>query len=64
MGYAICRFNKDEGCNEISGTHWIMYFADIDKMVNVPNMWKHYMINHNVQPTIEERELKIGRAHV
>ncbi len=56
MGFAVCRFNKETGCNETSSRHYHIDVQDKDLRLNVPDMWKHYMTKHLVQPTKEERE--------
>jgi hypothetical protein len=57
MGFAICRFNKDEGCNETGSQEWHINLPDINTDINIPSMWKHYMINHLIQPTAEEKKV-------
>jgi hypothetical protein len=57
MGWAVCRFNGEKGCEETGSKEWHVYLADLNKSINVPSMWKHYMIKHLVQPTAEEREI-------
>lgn len=55
MGFAICRFNADEGCRETGSQEWHIQLPDVGRAINVPSMWKHYMTEHLVQPTHEER---------
>lgn len=55
MGFAMCRFNADEGCNKTGSQEWHVQLPDINLVINVPSMWKHYMTDHLVQPTAEER---------
>jgi len=54
MGFAICRFEQDKGCNAMGSQEWHIFFGD--KYINVPSMWKHYMTGHLIQPTEEERQ--------
>jgi hypothetical protein len=54
MGYALCRF---DGCTEKGSTHYLVRLTDLNKILNVPIMWKHYMTEHLVQPTELEREI-------
>jgi len=55
MGFAICRFNADEGCARMGSQEWHVYLPDLNRRINVPSMWLHYMVDHLVQPTAEER---------
>jgi len=57
MGFALCRFNEDEGCKETGSQEWYVTLPDVNRTINVPSMWKHYMVSHLVQPTAEEREV-------
>jgi len=55
MGFAICRFNADERCSKTGSQEWYVQLPDVNRVINVPSMWKHYMVDHLVQPTPEER---------
>ncbi|MBR9704807.1 hypothetical protein GOV12_05320 [Candidatus Pacearchaeota archaeon] len=55
MGFVLCRFRQDEGCPETGSQEWHIYLPNVNKRINVPSMWKHYMLDHLVQPTDEER---------
>ena len=57
MGWANCRFQEDEGCNQTGSQEWRLYLPDVNRAINVPSMWKHYMTDHLVQPTAEERRV-------
>jgi len=56
MGWAVCRFNEEKGCEETGSKEWHVILPDLNVSINVPSMWKHYMINHLIQPTAEERK--------
>ncbi|MBI2042810.1 hypothetical protein HYT25_00275 [Candidatus Pacearchaeota archaeon] len=58
MGFALCRFRERTGCNETGSKYYNLFLGNLH--VNVPEMWKHYMINHLVQPLSEEREIIMG----
>jgi hypothetical protein len=57
MGWANCRFRLDEGCQKTGSQEWYVILADLGMSINVPSMWKHYMVDHLVQPTAEERRV-------
>ncbi len=57
MGWANCRFREDEGCKETGSQEWYVHLPDVNRVINVPSMWRHYMIDHLVQPTAEERKV-------
>ena len=56
MGFALCRFSEETGCGETGSRHYIVHLPDINTKINVPEMWKHYMLEHLIQPNKEERE--------
>ena len=53
----MCRFHEETGCSETGSQEYHVNLPDLDIMINVPSMWKHYMTNHLVQPTQREREI-------
>lgn len=57
MGFAYCRFNQDMGCEQTGSQEWYVRLPDVNRIINVPSMWKHYMADHLIQPTAEEREV-------
>jgi len=57
MGLAYCRFNSETRCNETCGTFYLIPLNDLHIVIDVPFMWKHYMIDHLVQPNEKEREI-------
>jgi len=57
MGFALCRFREETGCSKTDSQEYHVYLSDLDVMINVPSMWKHYMTEHFVQPTEREREV-------
>lgn len=57
MGFAVCRFYTDEGCAHTGNQEWRVELPDVGRVINVPSMWRHYALDHLVQPTIEEREI-------
>lgn len=57
MGWANCRFQEDEGCNQTGSQEWHVNLQDVNRAINVPSMWNHYMTYHLVQPTAEERQV-------
>lgn len=57
MGFAVCRFNEETGCTETSSRHYLVFLDDRYLMLNVPEMWKHYIVDHLVQPLEREREV-------
>jgi len=56
MGFAYCRFREETDCSEMGSQHYNVHLSDLDVMINVPSMWKHYMTEHLIQPTQRERE--------
>ena len=54
MGYGDCRFKPENGCKRQGSSHYLITFKDKNIVLNVPSMWKHYMKDHLVQPTLEE----------
>jgi len=63
MGFAFCRFKQETGCSETGSTHYWVQLHDIGIGIDVPEMWKHYMTEHFVQPTKRERYI-VMRADV
>jgi hypothetical protein len=57
MGWANCRFKEETGCNKTGSQEWRINLLNLDIRINVPSMWKHYMTEHLVQPTLQEREV-------
>lgn len=57
MGFAFCRFREQTNCKELGSSHYIIHFLDLNVQINVPSMWKHYLKEHRVQPTEEERRV-------
>lgn len=57
MGWANCRFQEDEGCTKTGSQEWHVSLPDVNRIINVPSMWKHYMVDHFVQPTAEEKQV-------
>ncbi len=57
MGFALCRFHEETGCSETGGQEYRVHLQDLNIMINVPSMWKHYMDEHLVQPTELERDV-------
>lgn len=60
MGSALCRFNEKTGCNERGSHEYHAYLKDSGINITVPSMWKHYMVDHLVQPSSREREIIMG----
>ena len=57
MGWAYCRFKEETGCSYTGSMHYIVHLPDLGILLNVPSMWKHYMIDHLVQPLPKEQEV-------
>jgi hypothetical protein len=57
MGFAYCRFREETGCQEKGSREYHIFLKDLKVKINVPSMWKHYAVNHLVQPTKEERDI-------
>lgn len=55
MGFALCRFRKETSCSEIGSREYHVNLLDLNVMINIPSMWKHYMTEHLVQPTERAR---------
>jgi len=57
MGFAMCRFSSETGCKELGSQEYHINLPDVSYKINVPSMWKHYMVDHLVQPTAQERKV-------
>jgi len=57
MGFAFCRFREKTNCSEIGSQEYHANLLDLNVIINIPSMWKHYMTEHLVQPTEREREI-------
>jgi hypothetical protein len=60
MGFAFCRFREQTGCKELGSQEWHISLNESNVILNIPSMWKHYMQEHLVQPTNEEREIVLS----
>jgi len=58
MGFAVCRFSQDAGCEKTGSQHWYVRLPDLT--LNVPFLWKHYAEDHLIQPTSEERSVVLA----
>ena len=57
MGFAFCRFKEKTGCSKTGSMEYDIHLEDQNVMLNVPEMWKHYLEDHLVQPLKSEREI-------
>jgi hypothetical protein len=57
MGFAYCRFREETGCYRTGSREWHVHLTDSNLILNVPELWSHYMIDHLVQPLKKEREI-------
>ncbi len=57
MGWGECRFKEETDCRERGSIDYRVTLPDIRVRIDVPVMWKHYMLQHFVQPTEREREI-------
>jgi hypothetical protein len=57
MGFAFCRFKENTGCSVTGSTEYMVHLEDKNILLNVPEMWKHYLEDHLVQPLRSEREV-------
>jgi hypothetical protein len=63
MGIGICRFAEKTGCYESGSRHYRIFLKDKNIILNVPELWEHYMMKHSVQPTEEEKRFVMD-AHL
>ena len=66
MGWANCRFQQETDCQETGSGEYHLHLKDLSVVLNVPDLWKHYMTKHLVQPTEQERDfvMRANHAHV
>jgi hypothetical protein len=57
MGFAFCRFREETGCSETGSREYHAFLSNMNIFLDVPEMWKHYMTRHLVQPTKREKEV-------
>jgi hypothetical protein len=56
MGFALCRFKDETGCQVTGSQEFHIRLEDLKVDLNVPTMWRHYMIEHLVQPNKDEMD--------
>lgn len=49
-----CRFREETGCDEKDDNDDYVYLPDLKVKLKIRRLWKHYMVEHLVQPTEEE----------
>lgn len=57
VGFAFCRFKEETGCSETGSKEYHVFLSNANTFLNVPEMWKHYMTEHLVQPTKIEKDV-------
>ena len=57
MGFALCRFREETGCSKTGSQHYWVQLHNLGALIDVPELWKHYMTEHLVQPNERERFL-------
>lgn len=57
MGHADCRFKHKTGCKETGSLEYNILLTGQDLIINLPGMWKHYMVEHLIQPSEYERRI-------
>lgn len=57
MGFAYCRFREETGCDETGSREYHVHLTDKNLILNVPELWAHYMTDHLVQPLKREKEV-------
>ncbi|MBS3091144.1 hypothetical protein J4217_01700 [Candidatus Pacearchaeota archaeon] len=57
MAINYCAFRENTGCVREGGSEYSVRLQDLDVTITVPFLWKHYMLDHLVQPNQKEREI-------
>lgn len=60
MGYGYCRFECGHGTN----IDYMVQLKELDIILQICGMWRHYAECHNVQPKKEVRRLIMGEADI